>query len=65
MTHQQRLEAAKRFSPEVASLNMGTMNFDYTAAAERVKTWRYAWEQDYVASSGERIAVNTPASSRR
>jgi uncharacterized protein (DUF849 family) len=60
MTHQQRLEAAKRFSPEVASLNMGTMNFDYTAAAERVTTWRNDWEKDYVATSGERIAVNTP-----
>ena len=60
MTHAQRLEAAKRFSPEVASLNMGTMNFDYTAAAGRVTHWVNAWEKDYVASSGERIAVNTP-----
>lgn len=60
MTADQRLEAAKRFSPEVASLNMGTMNFDYTAAAARVGAWRNPWEADYVASSGERIAVNTP-----
>jgi uncharacterized protein (DUF849 family) len=60
MTVDNRIAAAKRFSPEVASLNMGTMNFDYTAAANRVGAWKYDWEADYVASSGERIAFNTP-----
>ncbi|MBQ1542224.1 3-keto-5-aminohexanoate cleavage protein [Caulobacter sp. CCUG 60055] len=61
MSAEDRLAAAKRFSPEVASLNMGTMNFDYTAAGARVGTWKHDWEESYVASSGERIAVNTPA----
>jgi len=60
MTEDDRLAAAKRFSPEVASLNMGTMNFDYGAAAIRVPQWRHVWEADYVASSGDRIAHNTP-----
>lgn len=60
MTGEERLAAAKRFSPEVASLNMGTMNFDYAAAGARVSTWQHDWEEAYVASSGERIAVNTP-----
>jgi uncharacterized protein (DUF849 family) len=61
MTAEERLAAPKRFSPEVASLNMGTMNFDYAAAAERVDTWRHGWEEDYVRSSGDRIAFNPPA----
>ncbi|MEI9997533.1 MAG: 3-keto-5-aminohexanoate cleavage protein [Rhizomicrobium sp.] len=60
MTPEDRLAAANRFSPEIASLNMGTMNFDYGQAAIRVADWRHAWEAEYVASSGERIAHNTP-----
>lgn len=64
MSVEDRIAAAKRFAPEVASLNMGTMNFDYSAAAARVETWRHDWEQGYVASSGERIALNTPATIR-
>ena len=61
MSAEDRLAAAKRFAPEVASLNMGTMNFDYGQAAVRVVEWKHEWEAAYVASSGERIAHNTPA----
>jgi uncharacterized protein (DUF849 family) len=61
MSTADRIAAAKRFSPEVASLNMGTMNFDYAGAGDRVKAWRYDWEAEHVASSGDRIAFNTPA----
>jgi uncharacterized protein (DUF849 family) len=60
MTGDERIAAGKRFSPEIASLNMGTMNFDYGAAAVRVADWKHPWEAAYVASSGERIAHNTP-----
>ena len=65
MTIEDRIAAARRFSPEVASLNMGTMNFDYAGAADRVTHWKYDWEADHVASSGDRIAYNTPAAIRR
>lgn len=59
MSIEDRIAAAKQFKPEIASLNMGTMNFDYSAAAKRVKNWQYEWEEEYVNSSSDRIALNT------
>lgn len=59
MTLDQRLEAPRALSPELCSLNMGSMNFDFSAAAEKVETWNYDWEEDYVRGSRDRIALNT------
>jgi uncharacterized protein (DUF849 family) len=61
MTVEDRIAAAKRFSPEVTSLNMGTMNFDYAGAADRVTAWKHPWEVEHIATSGDRIAFNTPS----
>src|SRR5690242_13392208 len=36
MTMEQRLAAAIRFRPELASLNMGSMNFVYSGIADRI-----------------------------
>jgi uncharacterized protein (DUF849 family) len=59
MTLDERLAAAKQFEPEVASLNMGAMIFDYSAAGNRVKTWQHDWEQSYVEGSRDRVMYNT------
>ncbi|MDF2441817.1 MAG: hypothetical protein JWR01_20 [Subtercola sp.] len=48
MTIEERLAAAVRFSPELASLNMGSMNFVYSGIADKVKTWKHEWEKPYV-----------------
>jgi uncharacterized protein (DUF849 family) len=59
MTTQQRLAPALRLKPEVASLNMGSMNFNFSGAAARVKDWKYDWEREYLLGSGDVIFANT------
>jgi uncharacterized protein (DUF849 family) len=59
MTMDQRLAAATRFRPELASLNMGSMNFVYSGIAEKVKSWRYDWEKPYVSNTYSQPFINT------
>jgi uncharacterized protein (DUF849 family) len=59
MTVDERLEAALVFEPEVASLNMGSINFNFAGAAEREREWKYEWEKPYVLGSRSSIFVNT------
>ena len=53
-----RLEGAKAARPELCSLNMGPLIFDFSGAAKRVDDWQHAWEKDYVESSRGRIMYN-------
>lgn len=59
MSLDERLEAPKRTQPEVCSLNMGPLIFDYSAAGKRVKEWKYDWEKPYVDGSYDRVMYNT------
>lgn len=59
MTLDERMEAAKAAQPEVCSLNMGPLIFDYSAAGKRVQTWKYDWEKPYVEGSYDRVMYNT------
>jgi uncharacterized protein (DUF849 family) len=59
MTVADRLAAAIRFKPELCSLNMGSMNFAIFPAANRIKQWKYAWEEGYVRNSDDFIFRNT------
>ncbi|HEX6345195.1 3-keto-5-aminohexanoate cleavage protein [Umezawaea sp.] len=59
MTIEERLAAAVRFSPELASLNMGSMNFVYSGIADRVTTWKHAWEKPYVENTYRTPFVNS------
>jgi uncharacterized protein (DUF849 family) len=59
MTVEERLEAAMLFEPEVASLNMGSINFNFAGAAEREREWKFDWEKPYVLGSAGSIFVNT------
>ncbi|KAB0495310.1 3-keto-5-aminohexanoate cleavage protein [Pseudomonas vancouverensis] len=59
MTVEERIEPAMRFKPEVASLNMGSMNFGMYELLQRYKEFEHDWEQSYLASSDERIFRNT------
>ena len=58
MSLDQRLEGAKAVQPEVCSLNMGPLIFDFSGAAARVKEWKHDWEQAYVEGSRDRIMYN-------
>ena len=50
MTIQQRVAPAATFRPEVASLNMGSMNFGLFGMLNRFKDLKHGWERDYLAN---------------
>jgi uncharacterized protein (DUF849 family) len=59
MTIEERLQPALQLKPEVASLNMGSMNFGLFPMLQRYKEFKHAWERTYLATSDERIFRNT------
>ncbi len=59
MTVDERLRPAAELKPEVASLNMGSMNFGLYEMLGRYKEFKYDWEQPYLAGSDDRIFKNT------
>ncbi|MEV4051920.1 3-keto-5-aminohexanoate cleavage protein [Amycolatopsis sp. NPDC049688] len=59
MTMDERLAAAYRLRPELASMNMGSMNFVYSGIAGRVTEWKHDWEKPYVLNTYSHPFVNT------
>jgi uncharacterized protein (DUF849 family) len=59
MSLEERLAAPLLASPEMCSMNMGTMNFALYPAADRYKKWKYAWEEPYLRDSDDNIFRNT------
>ena len=49
MSVEERLQPALRLKPEVASLNMGSMNFGLYEMLGRYKDWKHDWEKPYLA----------------
>ncbi|MBB4287322.1 3-keto-5-aminohexanoate cleavage protein [Roseospira goensis] len=59
MTVTQRMEAAVRTAPEMASCNMGTMNFGLFQALDRWTDWTHAWEPEFLEASRDFVFKNT------
>jgi len=59
MTIDERLKPVATFKPEVASLNMGSMNFGLFPMLARFKSFKHDWERPYLESSKDRIFKNT------
>jgi len=59
MTVEERLQPALQLKPEVASLNMGSMNFGLFPMLGRYREFKYPWERPYLEGSDERIFKNT------
>jgi uncharacterized protein (DUF849 family) len=59
MQVEERVRPAATFKPEVASLNMGSMNFGLYPMLERFKDFKHDWEKPYLEGSRERIFKNT------
>jgi uncharacterized protein (DUF849 family) len=59
MTVEERMAAALAHSPEMCSLNMGSMNFALFPAAERIETFKYDWEEPFLESTRDFIFKNT------
>lgn len=59
MLVQERVGPAHHFAPEVASLNMGSMNFGLYPMLNRFKEFKHDWELPYLEGSRDRIFRNT------
>jgi len=59
MTVQERLQAAIALEPEMASLNMGSMNFGLYPALDRYTDWKHDWEPKYLENTRDFIFKNT------
>lgn len=59
MSLDERLAAPLLARPEMASLNMGSMNFSIHPLARRIKDWLHPWEKPYVEGTEDSIFRNT------
>ena len=55
----ERIAPAKRFSPEMCSLNMGSMNFSMHPLARRYKSCKFDWEEPCLRESDSYIFSHT------
>ena len=55
MTIEERLQPALQLNPEVASLNMGSMNFGLFPMLDCFKEFKHPWERAYLETSDDRI----------
>ncbi|MQX36134.1 3-keto-5-aminohexanoate cleavage protein [Roseospira navarrensis] len=59
MTVEQRMQAADHAAPEMASCNMGTMNFGLFPALDRWSDWKHPWEPAFLEASRDFVFKNT------
>lgn len=56
---EERLQPVAQLQPELASLNMGSMNFGLYEMLDRFTEFKHDWERPYLAESDDRIFRNT------
>jgi len=59
MTIEERMRPATTFKPEVASLNMGSMNFGLFPMLDRFKDLKHDWERAHLENSRDLVFKNT------
>ena len=59
MSLDDRLAAAVWAKPEVASMNMGSLNFNISGAADRITDFKEEWEKPYLEMTKDFILSNT------
>jgi uncharacterized protein (DUF849 family) len=59
MTVEERVKPAAVFRPEVASLNMGSMNFGLYTMLARYKEFKFKWEREHLESSRDLVFRNS------
>lgn len=65
MSLDDRLAAAKWARPEVASMNMGSLNFNISGAAGKITEFQQPWERPYLEMTRDFILSNTFAQIER
>jgi len=59
MKVEERILPAARFKPEVASLNMGSMNFGLFHLLDKYKEFQHPWEKEHLANTRDLVFRNT------
>ncbi len=59
MTREERLRAAVASSPEMASLNVGSLNFGIFPMLEKYSEWKHDWEPAFLEMTRDFIFKNT------
>jgi uncharacterized protein (DUF849 family) len=59
MTVAERVEPAARYAPEVASLNMGSMNFGFFPLLAKYTEFKHAWEREHLENSRDLVFRNS------
>jgi uncharacterized protein (DUF849 family) len=59
MTPEERMVGVKKFRPELASINMGSINFGLFPAMERISEYKWDWERPYLERSKDNVFKNT------
>jgi len=59
MSPQERVRPAAVFKPEVASLNMGSINFGLFHLLDRYKDFKFAWEREHLENSRDLVFRNS------
>ncbi|MHC8944982.1 uncharacterized protein (DUF849 family) [Advenella incenata] len=59
MTVEERMRPATTFKPELASLNMGSMNFGLYTMLDRFKEFEHEWEREHLEKSRDLVFKNT------
>ncbi len=59
MRVEERVRPAEHFKPEVASLNMGSINFGLFHLLDRYKDFKHAWEPEFLESTRDLVFRNS------
>jgi 3,5-dioxohexanoate:acetyl-CoA acetone transferase len=59
MSVMERMQPALQLAPEVASLNMGSINFGLFPMLKRFKEFKYPWEREHLEKSRDLVFKNT------
>ncbi|UCD85941.1 MAG: 3-keto-5-aminohexanoate cleavage protein [Deltaproteobacteria bacterium] len=59
MSIEERVAVVARFKPEMASFNMGSINFGLFPVARKIKEFKYPWEKKYLESTKDFVFRNT------
>ena len=58
-TVEQRVSVVKTYSPELASLNAGSLNFALHPVLDKINDFKYEWEPEFLSLSEDHIFPNT------
>jgi len=59
MTPEERMVAVNVMAPELATINMGSINFGLFPMMDRIKNYQYDWEKPYLEASKDLVFKNT------